>query len=1513
MNQNRWSPSQVSLSQQQSAPSITTTTPSSAPIKTTTESINDERPTRDDNSIPIVRPQTLSLTSSNAPAIVSAIIKKSSEKLLGIIDGDRSKKEKISSHKQNERGDPDGGCNVDDVPINYLINKKCELRVNLPTEDVVLNSKKGWLMQQETRTGEWKKHWFVLRGAALYYYRDPIAEDRGVLDGVLDVNNITSISELHIPQYCGFQLKTWDNRRIVLSSASTNIRKNWMNILKSAAGLNKSVAVSEEKIIDDVDNFKSCDVVIENHNQKNSPVTPCTPKSINFSSDEEYRTASEGGRRDSVDWGSPISTSPPLPISILTQTKDKKWSKSTTNSRIHRRSRSSPPISRRSTMDSVGSDDMIIIQPVQEEDILEPDLKIRIVTAEKELTLLKEEANERECQVTNLLSTLEKTEFDLKKRIKELELIRDNLAMQLTENKSETQDLIDRLTIELNENQKIVRDLEDKLSRGIEENENLYKKLRDFENSSPASSQVGSLTRLKMTKRVDSLSDLTNFHEIDPYSLERDCLADEYGELKMRFEKAVNEIKLMKKELRDTQHQFDSLDITHTALKQDFERRKMEDESQLNMMAARIKDLTLKYAVAEKQVRNLKAKLAKSTEKRRSLSLKGKESMSLPKEFEEKVIELESKIDAIENGVESTATRVRTKSLDNTTITAEPIQVLLRLNTLEKRVDANTPHNSNPKPPSNHLIERLKSLEGVVIATRDRIEQGIQQIQHLRMSSSHRQRRSMSPITDKKDTLKFVEKCLLDAGKLLKDSCNKCIVDGDSQHAVLLPESNPIRLALIQLESQLKTKLSDLLRQRRVLRERNELTSHKDLELLAERVAFESVCFGRMRDAITRKETSEQYCERQTRVEIAETSQLLSLLKSKLSGQCAVKPNGSLDILATVLARRLILTVEQTGQNRIPAHSPVSVKIMDELLRQQNEINLIAMRYKNNALDNLALGLAAETLTYISANDTVQGAIQDAWRQAQETVNSELVQNEIANVMIRNAERYENTLVPALGYTVTHHERISFETFSDAVQDVLRKEMDVVIEQLTQKYDECLIKMKNGQWRMHLEEERKSSEGRQLLSEFSDIIAHKALIDARINILRGDTSSSFISSKDLLPSKENNNNNYLSVLSLQKYEKLFIELAEDLDVTNPDDIIAEADFNFMFKFFSNDFTKNKSEINEATNSLTKLENSITNLESTVVNKSLSDTLTTYTTPNKHIININDNERPNICEKFQHLTSRIEAIKSQLTQQYCKNCIKLEKNIVDLQHHHQTQIKEIEKTHAENYDTAARDLEEKRQFIDILQTEKLKLYDELTKAKSKIDHIDGELATSAHKIEFLMDENEKTKCETRDLCECLEEERDNAKHYLEKIDSLRLQNDYFTQEYQDLEGKYNKVSEMLDIEKERVRKLENHVQFFEKEHQEQIQQLHENFKARIDFNDDVENKLATEENLRERYQAEIEQLRALCEKGLVAMDASHRRIIGELEEKHRNEVQELLSEKEQALAEETQVYNYSIYY
>ncbi|KAK9759226.1 PH domain [Popillia japonica] len=77
-----------------------------------------------------------------------------------------------------------------------------------------------------------------------------------------------------------------------------------------------------------------------------SPSAPATPRSCLFSSDEEYRTASEGGRRDSEDWGE-IPSSPPLPKNAFAKVKDRSRQKT----KLPRNQ------SRQSTLDSVSTDE----------------------------------------------------------------------------------------------------------------------------------------------------------------------------------------------------------------------------------------------------------------------------------------------------------------------------------------------------------------------------------------------------------------------------------------------------------------------------------------------------------------------------------------------------------------------------------------------------------------------------------------------------------------------------------------------------------------------------------------------------------------------------------------------------------------------------------------------------------------------------------------------------------------------------------------------------------------------------------------------------------------------------------------------------------------------------------------------------------------------------------------------------------------------------------------------------
>ncbi|XP_028896188.2 protein outspread isoform X2 [Zeugodacus cucurbitae] len=1505
-----------------------------------------------------------------------------------------------SKHQQrqqqaHERGDPDGGCNLDDLSTNYLA-KTAELRVNPPAEES-LNTKKGWLMKQDNRTGDWTKHWFSLSGAALFYYRDPVSEERGVLDGVLDVNSLTNVAEVSASKSYAFQLTSWDQRRLILASLSPSSRNSWIAILRNIAGLpallstnntnNNSQTLTDadvpptvELVIKDgavTPNIKSeiekdfikaqrnhelhkkppaapkQNIALHQHLNETSPpatqqvllqsnsstpakalvsTTPSTPKTTHFSSDEEYRTASEGGRRDSVDWGSPLSPSPPITTSIL-RNRDRLYARTaaTTAGRPHKRSHSSPPTSRRSTVDSIGSDELSpppTMHPVQEELSIDKELQFRLSVAEKERNMLRDEAKERETRMSELLTTLERTEQQLNARLHEMELVRDNLTAQLEETKRNAEVIVDRLTDDLEESQKKIKDLEDRLARGIDENEALYKRVHELEGSSLNS--FSQINRGKL-KRMDSLSDLTQIGDIDPFALERDTLADEYNELRSRFVKAVNEIKAMKRELKESQNQFDSLEISYAALKQDLERKEIEDRAQVQMMAARIQDLTLKYSSSERQVRTLKQKMAKS-ERRRSLSLKGKDQLSIPKELEIKVCELEAKIDEIEklNSSNSEASRSiskkssRRRSLESNASNNDPLQFMLRLNDLEKRLDdtsaagsisssstptpsCNTPTiemaSRNSAKVSEHLLDRLRCLESVLVTSRDRLEKSLHQLQNLRSSHS---RRSVSPITDRKDSYRLVERCLSEVVKLIRESCETCIISGSGgdkytvPSVMLLPDSNPVKIALTQLESQLRTKLAELLKQRRVLRERNELTERKNMELLAERVAFESVCFGKLRDSVMRAENPELFCEKQTRTEVAETSHLMTMLKAKLSGKCALKSSGTLDILAGVLARRLMLSNcrKETASSK-EMLEPVDKNIMEDLLRQQNEINLIAKRYKNNAMENLASGLAAETLSYISSNDLVQGAVQEAWRQAQETVNAELVQSEITHIMLRNAERFEQSLTPSFGYTLTAEERLSFEKFADAVHDALRKEMELAVAQLTQCYKEAIQKMKRGQWRLQLEQERKISEGRQLLSDFADIIAHKALVDARITVLRGEYVEQQLTKENTDHVQKDCQPNKLGITALQRYESLFEELSNDLQINNAADILADADFEFIYKQHTIDFLNDRQVLSEISTFLSQLEDSLIALQCEA-----SASTTSIPRSTVSIESLQD-----VCHKCGDLRQRADQLCQEIHRALntpCQHCRQVHEKLLRLQQQHEHEIMQLQQAHAKDKSTYMQQLENQRNVFKKIEAEKEAVTTELQYSNELLEQRASELATVNDKLQTKEQELRGKHGDQLSLLHQLEEQVEKARNHEEESNALVEKCARQDEEYAVLLQERDYLQSELNKEKERSRRFERRLEMLELEHSKQLECLQETYRDQLmAHSPDFSNVTSDDESFRQRYQAEIEQLRTLCEKGLSAMESSHRRIVADLEEKHRQEIERLLLEKETALAEETQ--------
>ncbi|PRD36106.1 UNVERIFIED_CONTAM: osp [Trichonephila clavipes] len=92
-----------------------------------------------------------------------------------------------------------------------------------------------------------------------------------------------------------------------------------------------------------------------------------------------------------------------------------------------------------------------------------------------------------------------------------------------------------------------------------------------------------------------------------------------------------------------------------------------------------------------------------------------------------------------------------------------------------------------------------------------------------------------------------------------------------------------------------------------------------------------------------------------------------------------------------------------------------------------------------------------------------------------------------------------------------------------------------------------------------------------------------------------------------------------------------------------------------------------------------------------------------------------------------------------------------------------------------------------------------------------------------------------------------------------------------------------------------------LQRLKNEYEEQIQTLKDLYEQKLQFDSDQ----IHEDNIRETYKNEIEDLKEMFKKGLVAIENSHYRITMEMEKKHKDEISILQAEKEKALELEAQ--------
>lgn len=77
----------------------------------------------------------------------------------------------------------------------------------------------------------------MLQDVALLYYRDPKAESKGFMDGIIDLSLVQHVEKTELPRNFGFTVHTFEGKSTVFSAITDGIRNNWITSLRKAANL----------------------------------------------------------------------------------------------------------------------------------------------------------------------------------------------------------------------------------------------------------------------------------------------------------------------------------------------------------------------------------------------------------------------------------------------------------------------------------------------------------------------------------------------------------------------------------------------------------------------------------------------------------------------------------------------------------------------------------------------------------------------------------------------------------------------------------------------------------------------------------------------------------------------------------------------------------------------------------------------------------------------------------------------------------------------------------------------------------------------------------------------------------------------------------------------------------------------------------------------------------------------------------------------------------------------------
>lgn len=233
----------------------------------------------------------------------------------------------------------------------------------------------------------------------------------------------------------------------------------------------------------------------------------------------------------------------------------------------------------------------------------------------------------REKKNKEMFSNWEKTESELNQRNSQIELkfLKEQRALQrrLVESEETARTHEEKCNIlaeELEKKQKNLRNLQDeltstneRLSKERDTNDKLHKKIQQLEE------QYYSRTK---PFPAESISELININlDLDLETLNEAELREFCLELMSRFERAIIEIRAVKRALKESEQDYDKIELENFALQNCMDIMNKDHQTEIALLVQRLDHLTSKLTAADRQLK-IRSK-TEGKDKRRSLSLKG--------------------------------------------------------------------------------------------------------------------------------------------------------------------------------------------------------------------------------------------------------------------------------------------------------------------------------------------------------------------------------------------------------------------------------------------------------------------------------------------------------------------------------------------------------------------------------------------------------------------------------------------------------------------------------------------------------------------------------------------------------------------------------------------------------------------------------------------------------------------------------------------------------------------------